>query len=457
MKTAATSHPKKILVVDDIASFCRDVKKTLSNKEIHVRSCTNPLKATDLLRRGNFDLLLTTQVMKKLSGFDLVREIRETGITTPIIMVTSYGNHESAMKAQQIGVSDYFHKPVGPIELKLRVQKVLAEANTKNESDTFRFGELVSRDPAMKSVFEMAETVALSNSRVLILGETGTGKQLMAQAIHSHSQRKDEPFIEINCAAIPEALLESEFFGHEKGAFTGAAKQRKGLFEQARNGTVFLDEIGEMNYDLQAKLLRVLQDGRFTRVGGTSTLHSNARIIAATNRDLHTATQEKTFRVDLFYRLHVISLTIPPLRERRSDLLFLADHFLRKYLSPGQNLEFTEEAHQLMADYSWPGNVRELEHLMERFSVLHPRPLVEASDLPDYIRNATPVNPAKLKIESGVGFREARDAFVRDYLKNALRLHGGNMAQAARYAQIDRSQFFRMVRAHDLDPKEFSN
>lgn len=423
---------------------------------MQVRSCTNPLKATDLLRRGNFDLLLTTQVMKKMSGFDLVREIRDSGLTTPIIMVTSYGNHESALKAEQIGVSDYFHKPIGPVELKLRVQKALAQSHPESKSDSFRFGELVSRDQAMKSIFETAETVALSNSRVLILGETGTGKQLMAQAIHSHSPRKDAPFIEINCAAIPEALLESEFFGHEKGAFTGAAKQRKGIFEQASDGTVFLDEIGEMNYDLQAKLLRVLQDGNFTRVGGNTTLHSNARIIAATNRDLQAAAQEGSFRLDLFYRLHVIALTIPPLRERKSDLPFLADYFLRKYLSAGQNLEFTEEADRILSNYSWPGNVRELEHLMERLSVLHPRPLVEARDLPDYISQNTTGKPRQAKPKTEMGFREARDAFVRNYLKNTLRLHNGNMAESARYAQIDRAQFFRMVRSHELDPKEFA-
>ncbi len=449
-------EPEKILVVDDIPEFCRELKEILSTKPYTVTICTDPTKVIGMLGRQKYDLVITTLVMKKMGGFDLIRKIRGAGNPIPIMLITGYGSLESAIEAQRIGVSDYLYKPVSAKELKVRVAKVLLQERPENKGAApFRLEKLVSRDPAMKSIFDMVEAVAISNSRVLIMGETGTGKELIAHAIHAKSPRKNEPFIEVNCAAIPENLLESEFFGHERGAFTGAVSQRRGRFEEAKGGTLFLDEIGEISYDLQAKLLRVLEDGGFTRVGGSTIHRSNARVIAATNRDLRVAAQEGRFRADLFYRLHVISLTIPPLRKRHQDLPFLARHFFNEF-HRGRSIEFSPDALAAMEAYSWPGNVRELKHLVERFSVMHPKPVIEVDDLPDYIAGAASKSTESAPVEGGIRFAEAKKNFERHYIINALKLHEGNMSRAARYAGMDRSQFFRMVRQHGIDPKIYA-
>jgi len=453
MRQEKPSDLKNLLIVDDVPSFCQEVAEMLPKKSYACTICTDPTEAPGRLASGAFHLLITTLVMKKLDGFDLVRRIRGDGLSLPIMLITGYGSPESAIEAQRLGVNDYLYKPVVAKELRARAAKLITQSESDSDGQgAFKLDKLVSRDPAMKSIFDMVQTIAQSNSRVLILGETGTGKQLIAQAIHSLSPRRDEPFVEINCAAIPENLLESEFFGHERGAFTGAVDRRIGRFEEAKGGTIFLDEIGEVDLGLQAKLLRVLENGNFNRVGGSTTLHSRARVIAATNRDLRAASQEGEFRADLFYRLHVISVTIPPLRERKADLPFLTRYFLKKYLAPGRTLQFGDEALRLMNAYNWPGNVRELEHLVERFSVMHPKPVVEAQDLPRYMFQA--VEEGQNGSPGETSFKEARNEFERKYLQNILRLHDGNMAAAARVAQMDRAQFFRLVRRHNLDPRK---
>lgn len=447
-----TSALKNLLIVDDVPAFCRELKAMLPVRMYRCTVCTDPTRVAVLLAKKNYDLVISTVVMRKMGGFDLIRTIRGEGHSMPIMLITGYGSQKSAIEAQRMGVSDYLYKPVVEEELRARVDRVLAKAApTADASGAIKLDKLVSRDPAMLSIFETVITIAGSDSRVLILGETGTGKQLIAQAIHSLSARKSEPFVEVNCAAIPENLLESEFFGHERGAFTGAVSRRIGRFEEAREGTLFLDEIGEVDYALQAKLLRVLEDGRYNRVGAGTTLHSRARVIAATNRDLRAASEDGRFRADLFYRLHVISVTVPPLRERKADVPLLTDYFLNKYLSPGRSLEFSEEALEAMAAYRWPGNVRELEHLVERFSVLHPGPLVRIGDLPDHMRSTS--GESGHLFGPGISFREARTRFEKKYVENALKLNDGKMAAASRAAQMDRAQFFRLVRRHNIDPQ----
>jgi DNA-binding NtrC family response regulator len=443
-----------ILIVDDIPSFCEELNETLSAAGYSCTICTDPTEATALLGTRTFHLLITTLVMKKLGGFDLIRAIRGVGHSLPWILITGHGSLESAIEAQRLGCSDYLYKPVEARELRARVDKVIGRRERSEEGvPPFQLDKLVSQDPGMKSIFDMVEAIASSNSRVLILGETGTGKQLIAHAIHALSPRCNEPFVEINCAAIPESLLESEFFGHERGAFTGATQQRIGRFEEAQNGTIFLDEIGEIGYSLQAKLLRVLQDGKFNRIGGPQTLRSNARVIAATNRDLRAAAKAGDFRTDLFYRLHVISVTVPPLRSRKKDLPVLTRYFLEKYRPAGRTLELSPEALKALDGYFWPGNVRELEHLAEQICVMHKGPVVHARDLPDYILEPSP-EPVEDFPAADRTFREAKVDFERKYLEHALLLHQGNMAQAARFAGMDRSQFFRMVKQHQIDPKK---
>jgi DNA-binding NtrC family response regulator len=339
---------KHILFIDDVPANCQEIRGYLKNHCRQVTICTSPRRALRRLKAEKPDLLITTLMMRELGGFDLIRRVRGQGSSLPIVMITGYGNEKTAIEATRLGCSDYLEKPVAPDELRARLSKIFAAqqkpiAGTALSAPTT---PMLSEDPAMKAIFDMVEAVARSDSRVLILGETGTGKQLIAQAIHDSSARRNEAFVEVNCAAIPENLLESELFGHERGAFTGATERRTGRFEEAGDGTLFLDEIGEMSFTVQSKLLRVLQGGKFNRVGGSATLQSRARVIAATNRDLQKDVEAGKFRADLFYRLHVITLTLPPLRRRIADVPLLAGHFLRRFRGGGRDVprEFSPEA-----------------------------------------------------------------------------------------------------------------
>ena len=452
---------RRILIVDDVPSFLQEMRACLRDHCGEVAICASPLRALRRLRSDPPDLLITTLVMKELGGFDVIRRVRGQGSSIPIVMITGRGNDKTAIEATRLGVSDYLEKPVAAEELRARLGKIFAAQQRPPKTVAATPALMLSEDAAMKSIFDMVGAVAKSDSRVLILGETGTGKQLVAQGIHEQSSRRQKPFVEVNCAAIPENLLESELFGHERGAFTGATDRRTGRFEEAGDGTLFLDEIGEMSFTVQSKLLRVLQGGKFNRVGGSATLQSRARVIAATNRDLQREAEAGRFRSDLFYRLHVITLTLPPLRRRPGDVPLLADHFLRRFRGARATPRgFTPEALQRLQGYSWPGNVRELEHLVERFAVLHDRPEIEAADLPEKIRletgGATPVGAAGPEALLRGTLAEARAAFERAYLTETLKHARGNMAAAARRAGLDRSHYFRLVRRHAIDPRQFA-
>jgi DNA-binding NtrC family response regulator len=460
MNSPSLLADKHVLVVDDLPPFCQEIRGYLKDHCRQVTICTSPLRALRRLKSDEPDLLITTLVMRELGGFDVIRRARGQGSAVPIVMITGRGNDKTAIEATRLGVSDYLEKPVSAEELRARLEKIFAAQQRPVKPEDTTDTRMLSEDPAMKAIFDMVGAVAKSDSRVLILGETGTGKQLIAQAIHERSPRCKEPFVEVNCAAIPENLLESELFGHERGAFTGATERRTGRFEEAAEGTLFLDEIGEMSFNVQSKLLRVLQGGKFNRVGGSATLQSQARVIAATNRDLQKEAEAGRFRADLFYRLHVITLTLPPLRRRPGDVTLLAEHFLRRFRGPRTVPQgFSEEALRRLQAYGWPGNVRELEHLVERFAVLHDRPLIEAADLPEKILRETsgaPVagTPAPEAMLQGT-LAEARAAFERAYLSETLKQARGNMAAAARRAGLDRSHYFRLVRRHGLEPKQF--
>lgn len=449
---------KHILVVDDIPEFCQEVRGCLKDHCRQVTICTSPLRALRRLKSEEPDLFITTLMMRELGGFEVIRRARGQGSTLPIVMITGYGNEKTPIEAMRLGCSDYIEKPIKAEELRARLEKIFAAQQRPAASNEAAHATLmISEDPAMRAVFETVGLVAKSDSRVLILGETGTGKQLVAQAIHENSPRRTKPFVEVNCAAIPENLLESELFGHERGAFTGATERRTGRFEEAHDGTLFLDEIGEMSFTVQSKLLRVLQSGRFNRVGGSATLQSNARVIAATNRDLQKEVEAGRFRADLFYRLHVITLTLPPLRRRVGDVPLLAEHFLRRYRGGREHPRaIAEDALRRMQQYTWPGNVRELEHLMERFAVLHDRPTIEAADLPEKIVRETGGSAAAGPESLLQGtYASARAAFEKAYVRETLKHARGNMAEAARRAGLDRSHYFRLVRRQAIDPKEF--
>lgn len=449
--------PRRVLIVDDLAPLCQELRAAVRPVCESVAICTSPLRAVRLLRtnRSDYDLVITGLAMKELSGFDVIRRIRGQGNPVPILMLTARGNETTAIEATRLGASDYMDRPVAPAELRARVQKIFAASEARVAEPLAAPANYITQSPEMKAIFDMVDAVARSDSRVLILGETGTGKQLIAQALHAASPRHREPFVEVNCAAIPENLLESELFGHERGAFTGATERRQGRFEEAGAGTLFLDEIGETSYAVQAKLLRVLQSGRFSRVGGSATLQSRARVIAATNRDLQKEAEEGRFREDLFYRLHVISITLPPLRKRAGDVPLLAEHFLRRFAAPGAAPKrFTPEALDWMQRYPWPGNVRELEHFVERLAVLHAGEVIDVAALPPKIFHTT--RPSLVGEHAPLlPLAEARAAFEKEYLERTLRQARGNMSRAATLAGTDRSNYFRLVRRHGIDPQAF--
>ena len=445
----------RILIIDDIPEFCREMRSLLRPVCGQVSMCTSPLRGLRLLRQSSFDLVITTLVMRELGGFELIRRLRGQGNAVPILLVTGYGNDQTAIEATRLGVSDYMPKPVVPGELYARLEKILAVPAETHPNVVSVAPELLTKDPSLLDTLRVVNSVAPTDSRVLILGETGTGKQLIAQTLHHQSNRRDAPFVEVNCAAIPEALLESELFGHERGAFTGATERRIGRFEEAGGGTLFLDEIGEMSYNLQAKLLRVLQNGHYHRVGGSEKLHSKARIVAATNRVLETEVQAGRFRADLYYRLQVITLTVPPLRDRPEDIPLLAQRFLERLRRDRPiPLGFKPEVLRQLKAYRWPGNVRELENMAERLAVLADSPWVELHHLPEHLRLSLPVGATPLPGPSS-SYAEAKRSFEIAFISQGLRSHQGNMAAAARAADLDRAQYFRLVQRLNLNPADF--
>jgi len=434
-----------ILVVDDQKVFLSETAALL-RPHFHPTTCSSPLRAVRLVKRGGVDLVVTTLVMRELDGFEVIRRIRGAGLRLPIIMITGFGDENSVIEAMRLGADDYLDKPFEPQELISRIRRVL---HTASPPSSMGAPPIVTGDPQMRRVLHLAARVAGYDSRVLITGETGTGKELVAKSIHALSARRSEPFIEVNCAAIPASLIESELFGHERGAFTGATERRIGRFEEAGAGTIFLDEIGELGRGLQAKLLHVLQTGEFSRVGSSRTLKSTARVIAATNRDLMREVSAGRFRADLFYRLNVVALEVPPLRERVDDIPLLVDFFAGRLASRRRApLRFGPEVLARLCRHPWPGNVRELEHLVERLSVLVDGVEVRLSDLPVHLRDGG----ADLGTGGLVppGYQEAFQAFERAYFQGLLAASGPNLAAAARQAGMDRSQFFRKVTALGL-------
>jgi DNA-binding NtrC family response regulator len=434
--------------VDDTSEFLRETSAAL-RPHFKVTTCSSPLRALRLVGKGRVDLVITTLVMRELDGFEVIRRLRGSGSTLPVIMITGRGNENSAVEAMRLGADDYLNRPVLEEELVARVRRVLSARELKQHPHRDAgVPRVVTQDPQMLRVLELCERAAGSDSRVLILGETGTGKELIAKTIHALSGRNRAQLVEVNCAAIPANLLESELFGHEKGAFTGATERRIGRFEEAKGSTLFLDEIGELNHPLQSKLLRVLQSGEFSRVGSSGVLRSDARVIAATNRDLEQESLSGRFRQDLYYRLNVIALSVPPLRERSGDIPALVEYFSRKFsVSNKPPLAFSLPVMRLLEDYHWPGNIRELEHLVERLTVLSSGHPVGVADLPAHLQPGAGARPTTLH---GEGYHQALREFEIGYFRSVIQSSGHNLAAAARTAQMDRSQFFRKIKSLGL-------
>ena len=382
----------KILVVDDEPSARTALAEVLRQEDYEVETAGDGFKALGRMEEFAPDLVLTDLNMPGIDGVELLRKVKEANAGLPVVLMTAFGGVEPAVRAMREGAEDYLTKPLNTDELMLVLARTLEHSRLRRETSTLRsrleerysFDNIVGSSPEMQRLFKSVAQIAPSRATVLVTGESGTGKELVAAAIHHHSPRAAGPFVKLHCAALAESLLESELFGHERGAFTGADRRREGRFEQANGGTLFLDEIGEISPSTQVKLLRVLQEREFERVGGTQTLHVDVRVIVATNRDLKEMVAAGKFREDLYYRLNVINLTLPSLRQRLSDVPALATHFLKRYAAENDKTVtgFTDEALAQIASYPWPGNVRELENVIERAVVLADSEVIELRHLP---------------------------------------------------------------------------
>jgi DNA-binding NtrC family response regulator len=397
----------KILIVEDDVLMQRMLKDSLSENGFSVAIASDGRAGLTKFQKTSFDLILLDIKLPKMNGVELLKRIKEISDESIVIMMTAFGDVETAVEAMKAGAYDYITKPFSPDELILIMQRGLELQKLKSENILLRkelkqqysLGNLIGKSKAMQDIYHLIEIIAPGKSTVLIQGESGTGKELVAEAIHHLSDQKDKPLIKVSCGALPETLLESELFGHEKGSFTNAVKMKKGRFELANNGTIFLDDVDDMSPLVQMRLLRILQEREFERVGGTETIKVDLRIITASKVDLLTLVDEGKFRKDLYYRLNVVPIIIPPLNQRKRDIPLLVKHFMKNLnLQLNKNTEMSPEAVQIMLNYDWPGNIRELENLIERLVTLSVSGKIKVSDLPEYLCEKKKAGPDNLKL-----------------------------------------------------------
>jgi two-component system, NtrC family, response regulator AtoC len=440
----------RVLIVDDDPASRRLLEVRLRPLECDVATAGNGEQALGAVRKDAPDLVLLDLQMPKMGGIEVLRALRKEQINVPVIVITAHGSIETAVEAMREGAYDFITKPVDANHFDIVVRKLLEREGLKRELELFsedadkRYHLVAGKSNKMNEAIETAKKAATSNSTVLLLGESGTGKEIFARAIHNWSERKKQPFVAINCVGLSKELLESELFGHEKGAFTGADQLKKGKMELANGGTVFLDEVGDVSQELQTKLLRFLQEREFDRVGGVKPIHVDVRIVAATNRDLDSAVKESRFREDLYHRLNVVPIVLPPLRDRREDIPTLARHFLQRFAREvKKNVSgISKEALGKLSAYDWPGNVRELANVIERAVVLGQDSEIAPHDLPARIvaAGAEPQSDA-------ISYRDAMDAYRRQLLMRALAHADGNRAAAARALGLHEKYFLRLLKS----------
>ncbi len=455
------SHAR-ILIVDDEAGIRQTLRSILEDEGHSVTAAADAVSGRALMSSNEFDLVLLDVWLPDQDGIQLFEELKQADFQTPVIVISGHGNVDTAVKAMRLGAHDFLEKPLALNRVVVSVQNALERNRLELEVRELARRleperQLIGESPSMKRLAAELELAARAESRILITGENGTGKELVARRIHALSRRRDRAFVEVNCAAIPEELIESELFGHMKGAFTGASDSRRGRFEQADGGTLFLDEIGDMSLNTQAKVLRVLEEQRFERVGGGESTEVDVRVLAATNKDLEgDELPAGRFREDLYFRLAVIPLHVPALRERRDDIPALVDHFLKRFADEAGRRPKTVDptAMKRLADYTWPGNVRELRNLSERLMIMAPGDIVVEADLPPRLRN---VDSDSALERDDASLKEAREAFERLYIERRLRNAGGNVSQAARDLGLDRRHLYRKLEAYGIDPERGSS
>jgi len=452
---------KKILIVDDELAI-RESLRMILQQDYEVLAVSSGAEALEKMRESEIDLVLLDVIMPGLDGIQLLERMKSE-YDIPVIMITAANTIKTAVQAMKLGAYDYISKPFDVDEIKIVVQKVLSIQDLSKEveylraeiSKTYGFENLIGGTKEMQEIFRLINQIAVSDTSVLILGESGTGKELVARAIHFNSLRKNKPFIPINCAAIPDTLIESELFGHERGAFTGASNKRIGKFEQAHSGTLFLDEIAELSLSTQAKILRFLQEREFTRVGGTETVHVDVRLITATNKDLENAIKDRSLREDFYYRINIIPISLPPLRMRRDDIPLLVNHFIDKVNKRIKKhvKRVSEDLMDFLVNYEWPGNVRELENLMERMITLSNQKVLTIKDLPSALKDKARPSLMKEKVvedeagqsvmkgkvvEGKVSFLRATEEFEKEVILDALKKTNNVQTQAAALLGISR-------------------
>ena len=453
---------KLIFIVDDEQAISKLISYWVKDKWKYDAEVFN--NGEDMLRRiqARPDLILLDIMLPGLDGVETLKRIKQYDENIPVIMLSAQGNIQTAVDTLKLGAYYYFSKPVDWQQLELSIRNAIKAYDLTKEVENLRenvkkeysFDNIVSADGKMQDVFKLVSKVLNNEITVLIYGESGTGKELIARAIHYNGKRKEKPFVVVNCASIPRELLESELFGHEKGSFTGAHQRKLGKFEIANEGTIFLDEVGELEMSLQAKLLRVIQERTFERVGGVETIKTDVRIISATNRDLKQAVNQKEFREDLYYRLNSFPISIPPLRQRRGDILVVANHFLGIMTKKlGKDIKgFTKKAYKLIYEYAWPGNIREMENTIERSIIISETDVIDVDDLPPHIKNAEgkgnyEYSGALFSDDNVIPFEKLKEESIR----HALKITNGNIVEAARKLQLGRATIYRLMEKYNIE------
>jgi DNA-binding NtrC family response regulator len=457
---------EKVLVIDDSPETCASLAEYLRSEAFETDTSTDAVSGIALLEKHFYDVVITDLKMPAIDGMEVLKHVKQRDPESVCIILTGYGTIKNAVEAIKSGAFDYLTKPVKLDEVLISIKRAIEHRNLKRENvllknqlkKKYQFENIIGDSEKIQEVFKTIEKVADTDSTILILGESGTGKELIAKAIHYNSYRRDNPFVPVNCAAIPSELLESELFGHEKGAFTNAISTRIGRFELANSGTLFLDEIGDMSPNLQSKLLRILQERQFERIGGTKTIKIDIRVVAATHQDLRKAVEEKRFREDLFYRLNVIPIDVPSLRERKSDIALLVHHFLGQFnrtkkrrvrgIDPG--------ALSRLMQYDWPGNVRELENMIERIIILSSNDIIKVSDLPEKLLSLPAgAAPGDMRIpDEGLSLESALSQLEKNLILQALSKTGGVKNRAAQLLNLNRTTLIEKIKRLNITSLE---
>lgn len=445
-----TTGLKNILIIDDEENMRHSLSLIIEQKGYEVFTIQNGEKALNILSSKNFDLILCDIRMPEMDGITFLKEFHRNNYKSTVIMMSAYGNIDTAIEAIKLGAYDYISKPFKTDEIILTIKKAEERERLKRENirlkeeihEKYSFENIITRSSKMNEIFSTIKKSAPYKLSILLTGESGTGKELFAKAIHYNSSRSKQPFVAVNCGAIPNELLENEFFGHAKGSFTGAVSSKKGLFEEADKGTIFLDEIGELPFNLQVKLLRVLQEENIRRIGENKTIPVDVRVIAATAKDIKKEIEKKLFREDLFFRLNVVSVHIPPLRERKGDISLLTDHFIAKYDDKEKKIKsVSSELLKQLFNYSWPGNIRELENIIQRSIIMNESGILNPNDLPpDFNKQEKPVLP----------YAEAFQLFEKEIISNALLKAAGNRTEAAKLLGISYRSLMYKLKEHEL-------